>query len=123
MQGPHGGMWYKIVIPCLSTCTYDIPLTKARELSPRTGGTTHGITITSVLLDASFWFGIVHCIYRGVTGYNFQIRLYFLLFLANRRDPGEILHCALFHLGLYFERRIYESIRACAVKLDSCINT
>ena len=28
----------KLVIPCLSTCTQDKPLAKARGLSPRVGG-------------------------------------------------------------------------------------
>ena len=28
----------KKIIPCLSTCTYDNPLAKARGLSPLTGG-------------------------------------------------------------------------------------
>ena len=33
-------------MPCLSTCQENNLLAKARGLSPRTGRTTHGITIT-----------------------------------------------------------------------------
>ena len=42
-------------------------------------------------------FESVHCIYRGVTGYNFQIKLYFfylkiVFVLANSVDTGEMPH-------------------------------
>ena len=48
---------------------------------------------------------MVHCIYRGVTGYNIQIKLYFsclkiTFVLVNSADPDEMLHCAACHLGL-----------------------
>ena len=46
--------------------------------------------------------GIVHYIYLGVSGYNFQKVLFFLsedLFaLTNSADPDEMLHYAALHL-------------------------
>ena len=50
--------------------------------------------------------GMVHCIYQGVTGYNFQIKIVFLslmivLVLGNSADPDEMLQYASFHLGLH----------------------
>ena len=58
-------------------------------------------------MDYFFWFdtinlGMVHCIYRGTTDYNFQIELYFSedhFDLANSVGPDEIPHHAAFHLG------------------------
>ena len=50
---------------------------------------------------------MVHCIYWGVTGYNWQKycisfseNLFFVL--ANSADPDEMLHYAAFHLGLHW---------------------
>ena len=48
--------------------------------------------------------GMVHCIYWGVIGYNFQIKLYFfslkiIFVFANSVDSDEMLHNAAFHLG------------------------
>ena len=50
--------------------------------------------------------GMVHCIYRGVTGYNFKRKLCLLLFrllflFSNSEYSDEMLHCAAFHLGLH----------------------
>ena len=49
---------------------------------------------------------MVPCIYSGVTGYNFQIKLYFFLLtiafvLVNSVDSDEMLHDAAFHLDLH----------------------
>ena len=49
---------------------------------------------------------IGHCIYLGVTGYIYIfLMLYFSLninfVLANSIDPGEMAHCAAFHLGIH----------------------
>ena len=49
---------------------------------------------------------MVHCIYRGVTGYKFQIKIVLLLLkivfiLANSVDLDEMPHYAAFHLGLH----------------------
>ena len=50
--------------------------------------------------------GMVHCIYGGVTGLNFQNNIVFssmriALVLANSVDPDEMQHYAAFHLGLH----------------------
>ena len=58
-------------------------------------------------MDSSFWFDTIdfemdHCIYRGVTGYNFQIEFFFLeivFVLAKSVGPDEI-HYVAFYLGL-----------------------
>ena len=47
---------------------------------------------------------MVHCIYLGVTGYNFPKNISFLspniaFYLANSADPDE--NCAAFNLGLH----------------------
>ena len=47
---------------------------------------------------------MVHCIYRGVTDYNFQNKKYCLsvkidFVLSNSADLDEMAHCAAFHLG------------------------
>ena len=49
---------------------------------------------------------MVHCVYRGVTGYNFQQKSIFfslkiVFVLANSVDPDEMPHYAAFHLGLH----------------------
>ena len=47
---------------------------------------------------------MVHCLHRGVTGYNFPKYYIFSLkiefVLANSADPDEMPHKAAFHLGL-----------------------
>ena len=49
---------------------------------------------------------MVHCIHRGVAGFNFQIISYFFLIrsfwslIANSADPDDIPHSVTFHLGL-----------------------
>ena len=49
-------------------------------------------------------FGIFHCTRQGVSGNNFQNRLYFFLkiFLSstNSVDLYEVQHYAAFHMGL-----------------------
>ena len=51
--------------------------------------------------------GMVHCLYRGVTGYHFKIILHFFLslkvvfVLANNADPGEMPRYAAFHPFLH----------------------
>ena len=52
-------------------------------------------------------FGIVHCTYLGVSGYNFQknivlfcLKIFFTL--TNSVDPNEMPHHAVFHLGLHY---------------------
>ena len=62
-------------------------------------------------MDSSFWFDtinyrMVHCIYRGVTGYSFQMEtvfhsLKFIFIFANSVDPDEMPHDVAFHLGLH----------------------
>ena len=57
-------------------------------------------------MDSYNKFGIVHCIYPAVSGYNFQgIIMFFCLniyaTLSNSVDPDEMRHCAAFHLGLH----------------------
>ena len=42
--------------------------------------------------------GMVHCIYRGVTCYNF-LSLKTVLASANSIEPGEMPHYAAFHLS------------------------
>ena len=49
---------------------------------------------------------MVHCIYRGVTGYSFQMKiafhsLKFVFILANTVDPDEMPYDVAFHLGLH----------------------
>ena len=65
-----------------------------------------------MLIDPSFWFdsinfGIVHCTYLGVSGYNlkeknivlFCLKIFFTF--TNSVDPDEMQHYAAFHLGLH----------------------
>ena len=49
---------------------------------------------------------MVHCIYLGITGYNFQRNILFRslkvdFVIANSADPDEMPHYAAFHLGLH----------------------
>ena len=48
---------------------------------------------------------MVPCIYHGVTGYDFQIKVVFFsddrLCHANRADPDEVLPSVALHLGLH----------------------
>ena len=49
---------------------------------------------------------MVHCIYQGVTGLNFQIKMYLsplndVFILTNSANPDEMLHFLTFHLGLH----------------------
>ena len=50
---------------------------------------------------------MVHCIYQGVTGFNFQIKMYLsplndiVFILANSANPDDMPHSAVFHLGLH----------------------
>ena len=65
----------------------------------QTNGIFHKVTYNKVR--------IVHCIYLGVTGYNFQKYCisFFLMMdfvLANKADPDKRLHDAAFHLGLHY---------------------
>ena len=48
---------------------------------------------------------MVHCIYKGITYYNFKINIVFHslridFVLANSADPDEIQHHVAFYLGL-----------------------
>ena len=62
-------------------------------------------------MDSSFWFdtinfGIVHCTYLGISGYNFQKNVVFFCLkifftFTNSVDPDEMQHHAAFHLGLH----------------------
>ena len=50
---------------------------------------------------------MVHCMYLGVTGYTFQIKIAFLSLkidfaLANSVDPDEMPHYVAFHLSLHY---------------------
>ena len=63
-----------------------------------------------MLIDPSFWFdsinfGIVHCTYLGVSGYNLKKIVFICLknffTFTNSVDPNEMQHCAAFHLGLH----------------------
>ena len=69
-----------------------------------------------MLLDFSFWFdtlskwltfGMVHCIYRGVTGYYhiFCIALKIIFVSANNVDRDEMSHYSAHHLGLHIGPR------------------
>ena len=56
--------------------------------------------------------GMVHCIYRGVTVYNFRIYLFLKMNLVstNSEYPGEMPHHAAFHLGLHcFPKHLFKS--------------
>ena len=59
---------------------------------------------------------MVHCIYLGVAGYNFQkniefLSLKFIFVLVNSADPDEILQFAAFHWGLHFlTKYIYKNL-------------
>ena len=48
---------------------------------------------------------MVHCIYLGVSGYNFKKNIVFCLKIfftvTNSEDPDEMPHDAAFHLGLH----------------------
>ena len=58
-------------------------------------------------MDSSFWFDQISCrwsiVYKGVTGYNFQTKLYYseiMYVLANSVEPDEMSHYVAFYLGL-----------------------
>ena len=79
-----------------------------QEALEKTG--TFGKLKLHILMDSAMVkynkFGIVHCIYQGVTGSNSQIKLYFFsrrLFsiLANNVQDDEMMHYVVFHLGLH----------------------
>ena len=62
---------------------------------------------------------MVHCIYKGVTYYNFQIKVHIFLFaLSNSVDPDEMLHYATFHLGLHVLQKYSKPVLRDHSKID-----